>query len=50
MVKLPDGDEYIQLRLFNDGYYVAESLGKKMNLCVNSDILQDGIWHPTNAS
>ena len=47
MVKLPDGDEYIQLSLFNDGYYVTESLGKKsqtsdINLCVNSKILENG--------
>jgi len=46
-VKLPNGEEYIQLSLFNDGYYVTESLGKKsqtpdMNLCVNSKILENG--------
>jgi len=46
-VKLPDGREYIQLSLFNDGYYVTESLGKKsqtpdMNLCVNSKKLENG--------
>jgi hypothetical protein len=42
-----NGLEYIQLSLFNDGYYVTESLGKKsqtpdMNLCVNSRILENG--------
>jgi len=42
-----NGLEYIQLSLFNDGYYVTESLGKKsqtpgMNLCVNSKILENG--------
>ena len=46
-VKLPNGLEYIQLSLFNDGYYVTESLGKKsqttdINLCVNSKILENG--------
>jgi hypothetical protein len=46
-VKTPNGLEYIQLSLFNDGYYVTESLGKKsqtpdMNLCVNSKILANG--------
>ena len=46
-VKLPNGKEYIQLSLFNDGYYITESLGKKsqtpeMNLCVNSKKLENG--------
>ena len=46
-VKLPNRLEYIQLSLFNDGYYVMESLGKKsqtsgMNLYVNSRILESG--------
>jgi len=46
-VKLPNGEEYIQLSLFNDGYYITESLGKKsqtpgMNLCVNSKKLENG--------
>ena len=46
-IKLPNGKEYIQLSLFNDGYYITESLGKKtqtpeMNLCVNSKKLENG--------
>ena len=46
-VKLPGGQEYIQLSLFNDGYYITESLGKKsqtpdLNLCVNSRTLENG--------
>jgi len=46
-VKLPHGEEYIQLSLFNDGYYITESLGKKsqtpdLNLCVNSKSLENG--------
>ena len=46
-VKLPNGKDYIQLSLFNDGYYVTESLGKKsqtpdLNLCVNSKTLENG--------
>jgi hypothetical protein len=46
-IKLSNSQEYIQLSLFKDGYYVAESLGKKsqtsdMNLCVNSRILENG--------
>ena len=46
-VKLPGGQEYIQLSLFNDGYYLTESLGKKsqtpdLNLCVNSKTLENG--------
>ena len=47
-VKLPNGQEYIQLSLFNDGYYLTESLGKKsrtpdLNLCVNSKTLENGL-------
>jgi hypothetical protein len=46
-VKLPNGEEYIQLSLFNDGYYVTESLGKNsqtadMCVCVNSKRLENG--------
>jgi hypothetical protein len=46
-VKLSNRQEYIQLSLFNDGYYVTESLGKKsqtpaMDLCVNSRLLENG--------
>ena len=46
-IKLPNGEEYIQLSFFNDGYYVTESLGKKsqtpdINLCVNSKTLENG--------
>jgi hypothetical protein len=46
-IKLPNGQEYLQLSLFNDGYYITESLGKKsqtpdMNLCVNSKELENG--------
>jgi hypothetical protein len=46
-VKLPNGEEYTQLSLFNDGYYITESLGKKsqtsdLNLCVNSKALENG--------
>jgi hypothetical protein len=46
-VKLLDGKEYIQLSLFNDGYYITESLGRKsqtpdINLCVNSKKLENG--------
>jgi hypothetical protein len=46
-VKLSNGQEYIQISLFNDGYYITESLGKEsqtpdMNLCVNSKVLENG--------
>jgi hypothetical protein len=46
-VKLPNVKEYIQLSLFNDGYYITESFGKKsqtpdLNLCVNSKIPENG--------
>ena len=42
-----NGQEYIQLSLFNDGYYITESLGKEnqtsdINLCVNSRVLENG--------
>jgi hypothetical protein len=42
-----NGVEYVQLSIFNDGYYITESLGKKsqtpdINLCVNSKILENG--------
>jgi len=46
-IKLQNGKEYIQLSIFNDGYYITESLGKKsqtpdINLCVNSKKLENG--------
>ena len=46
-VKLQSGEEYIQLSLFDDGYYITESLGKKsqtsdLDLCVNSKISENG--------
>lgn len=46
-VKLQNGQEYIQLSLFNDGYYPNVSLGKEsqtenINVCVNSIETEDG--------
>lgn len=46
-VKLSNQQEYIQLSLFNDGYYQTQTLGvsnpvNNLNLCVNSKENKDG--------
>ena len=47
-IKLENGDEFIQLSLFNDGYYPEVILGKEgqtkdMNVCVNSLKTEEGL-------
>lgn len=46
-MKLPNGEEFIQLSLFKDGYYPRVTLGKKaptpgLNVCINGTMTETG--------